>query len=498
MKIPCLVAAFLVSTSLTAPSAAAADTTAALAKEIETLRNQLNLLQKQLEALQARETVAVPAQAITAAPQKEAPPAPKVTQSATNRFALASADGAWTIAPTGRIHMDMGVYLNQKAEGTTGPGTAAGGRLTSGVNARRARLGVTGRALNDFAYTFILDAGGAQDSEAHINEARIFYNGLRNTVFEIGYGSQYFPLDEANSSNDIVFMERPTPVTIAASFNAGDPRFSAGVRHWESNWFVGAYLTAGVPNSSHALTERGFGAYQRFTYNPVQTDSASVHIGVSAAQVFDVPDTGPNTADSFSLGDRPEIRIDPTNLLSTGPLGTTANPVTAAQVYGVEAVGAFGALYLQGEYFRDVVKRRQGPAVNVGGGYAAASYAIGGRRTYIPASGAYSGINPTKPFSPKNGGWGAFEFAARVSYMDLVDHYSSSVLAADQPFMVNGGRQTNYTLGFNWFWNSNMLWKLNYFHTEFDKAGPISATSALPIPLGLSLDTLAARFQVMF
>ena len=180
-----------------------------------------------------------------------------------------------------------------------------------------------------------------------------------------------------------------------------------------------------------------------------------------------------------------------------GALGTAANPVTSAQVYGVEAAAALGSFFMQGEYLHDVVKRRL-DSVNVGGGYVQASYTIGGRRTYVPASGAYSGVNPITPFSPKNNGWGAFEFAARVSYMDLVDNYSSSLLAIDQPFMVNGGRQTNYTLGFNWFWNSNMLWKFNFIHTEFDKANPITAASALPIPLGLSLDTFAARFQFMF
>ena len=40
-----------------------------------------------------------------------------------------------------------------------------------------------------------------------------------------------------------------------------------------------------------------------------------------------------------------------------------------------------------------------------------------------------------------------------------------------------------------------MLWKFNFIHTAFDKANPITAASALPIPLGLSLDTFAARFQ---
>lgn len=524
MKIRNAVATVLLMTTALTPLASnAAETGAEIAREIQALKEQLGAMQKQLEALQAREAESREALAKEVETREAAeraareanlsaggrnvmeggamrmiPPSnPRVTQSGTNRFAMSSPDGAWTIAPTGRVHFDMGVYLNQKAEGATGPGTVVGGRLTNGVNARRARLGITGRAMTDFTYSLILDAGGAQDATAAINEARITYTGMPNTIFEIGYGAQYFPLDDANSSNDIMFLERASPVTVASSFNAGDPRFSAGMRRWAPNWFAGAYLTASTPNVAHGLTTRGFGAYERISFNPIQNDLTSIHIGVSSAQVFEAPNAGPNTPGSFTLSDRPEVRIDPTNILNTGALGTAANPVTSAQVYGVEAAGAFGSFFMQGEYLHDVVKRRL-DAVNVGGGYVQASYTIGGRRTYVPASGAYSNVNPITPFSPKNNGWGAFEFAARVSYMDLVDNYTSSLSAADQPFMVNGGRQTNYTLGFNWFWNSNMLWKFNFIHTEFDKANPITAASALPIPLGLSLDTFAARFQFMF
>ncbi len=130
--------------------------------------------------------------------------------------------------------------------------------------------------------------------------------------------------------------------------------------------------------------------------------------------------------------------------------------------------------------------------------YAQFSYTWGGRRVYLPATGAYSGVNPITPLSPKTGGWGAFELAARISYADLVDHYTSSLPAAAQPFMVNGGRQTNYTLGLNWFWNSNMLVKLDYIHTDFEKTNPVTATNALPSGAGLTLDAVVARFQVMF
>lgn len=476
----------------------AARATAALAREIQVLRGRLEALERQLDALAAQEAPAPVPPAVPAASAA----APKVTESASHRFALSSADGDWTIAPTGRVHFDMGVYLRQRPDGTAGgimgPGTAAGGRLTSGVNARRARLGVTGRAMGDFTYGLILEAGGATDGTATIEEARIGYTGLRNTVIEIGYGAQYFMLDESTSSNDIMFLERASAVTVGGGFNAGDPRASMGFRTWGARWYASAYLTSSAPNVAHALTRRGFGAYQRVGYNFIQTEDESLHVGASAAQVFEVPNSGPGTPGSFTLSDRPEVRIDPTPLLNTGALGTAANPVTGAQVYGVEAAAAFGAAFLQGEYIRHVVRRRLGPAVDTGGGYVQASYTFGGRRAYVPSSASYSGVRPARPFAPGRGGWGAVELAARVSYTDLVDHYTPHLAAADQPFMVNGGRQTTYTLGLNWFWNANMLWKFNYIHSDFDKTGPVSAANALPLPLGLSLDVLAARMQFVF
>ncbi len=510
---------------LLAGPAAAAENPADLARQIQALQEQLRTIQQQLEALTAASTaqqeaidkeVAAREAAVKAAREANLaaggqnvfeggtvrliPPAnSRVAESGTHRFSMTSPDGNWSIGPTGRIHFDVGGFVNQVPEGTTGPGTKAGGRLSSGVNVRRARLGVTGRAMGDFTYTLILDAGGGGgDSTAAINEARFGYNGIRNTVLEIGYGAQYFTLDEATSSNDIMFLERSTPATLASNFNSGDPRAAAGFRTWEPNWWFGAYLTASAPNVPHGLTNRGFGAYERATYQIIQTDLSSLHVGIGGAQVFQAPNTGPGTGASFTVSDRPENRIDGTQLLSTGPIGTVANPVTSAQVYDFEAAATYENFYTHGEYFRYVVNRHGKPAAKFDGAYAQVSYTIGGRRIYTPATGAYSGVNPVTPFSPATGGMGAFEFAARISYADLVDHYTSGLPAAAQPFMVNGGRQTNYTAGLNWFWNSNMLVKLNYIHTNIDKANPVTATNRVPTGAGLKLDAVVARFQAMF
>ena len=255
-KLYAVTAALLTSTALAATPALAAEKQTDLAKQVQMLQDQLRTMQQQMDALRTsdqatRATVAQEKEIIEAERKARAEkemaekeqaikdgaktrivngktvltpaPLPKVVEPANHRFQLSSADGAWTIAPTGRVHFDVGGYLNQKPE----PGQALGvgdNRLTSGVNVRRARLGVTGKAMNDFTYTLILDAGGATDATAAINTAQVSYTGFRNTSIDFGYFAQYGVMEEASSSNDILFIERSTPSTIASSFGAGDPR----------------------------------------------------------------------------------------------------------------------------------------------------------------------------------------------------------------------------------------------------------------------------------
>ncbi|MDX2143727.1 MAG: porin [Rhodospirillaceae bacterium] len=513
----------LATTALAGAPVRAADTAADLARQLQALQEQVRQMQEKLKANEeatkealAKETAAREASekmvreyaiesganVVFAEGQRKLVVGsnPKVVQSGTNRFTLSSADNAWTIAPTGRIHFDFGGYLSQRPEGTTGPGTVAGGRLTGGVNVRRARLGVAGRAMNDFTYELILDAGGATDGTAAINTAKIGYTGIRNTIIEAGYMANLFVLEEASSSNDILFIERSSPSTLATSFTAGDPRAAAGIRTWESNYFLAAYMTFSTPNTPHAQTRRSLGAYQRATYNIINEPLKTLHVGVSAAQIFDVPNTGPNTASSITLSERPELRVDPTNLLNTGALGTLANPVTGANVYNVETAATLGSFFYQGEYFKMTFDRRGKTKAKFDTGYAQVSYTFGGRRNYSANCGCYGGVNPVAPFSPIKGDMGAFEIAARVSVADLTDQYDPTLLITSPANFnfVNGGKQTNYTLGLNWYWNSNMLWKFNYIHTDFERLNPRTAAIPTPIPLGLKLDAIAGRFQVMF
>jgi len=521
--------AMLAATALMSTSAFAAESTE---KQIKMLQQQLQMMQQQLNALQssnADSKAALDSEIAERAAEKKAaeeahmeaggrvvleggkkkllpPKNPKVMISSANKFSLSSADGKWTIQPTGRLHFDAGGYFNQKSELATGPLTTAGGRLQGGTNLRRARLGFQGKAMGDFEWSLIADVGGTNDgvvagaSAGLINQAKLSYMGIKNTALEIGYFANYFTLDETTSSNDIMFIERATPATIAGGVSAGDPRAAVGFRTWSPRYWFGAYLTSGSPGESHAIANtRRLGGYARATYQVLAEDLRSFHVGGGVSTTFKIPTTGVGTARTITLSDRPELRIDTTSLLSSGALGTVANPLRDISIYNVETAGTWGNFYFQGEYMWFDVVRQGRPKATLDGGYLQASYSFGGRRTYSAANGAYGGVTPVENFSPKDGTWGAFEIAARISQMDLTEsRYTPSLTAAAQPGVINGGRQTNYTIGINWIWNSYMLWKFNYIKTNIDRMNPTTTAGGLGIASGLKTDAFGVRWQIMY
>jgi phosphate-selective porin OprO/OprP len=447
----------------------------------------------------------------TAAPIAVPPPEPHVIQSATNRFGLESADGRNSIALTGRLHFDAGDYLDYDPQSKK---FASVQDLNSGVNARRARLGVTGKFAGDWDYTLIYDFGGSSDGlpptagapSSGIESSYLTYNGLNKgplpLAFDLGYMKTPFSLEQATSSNDIMFVERPSAQVIAASIMAGSYRSALGMRSNDSRYWSGVYLTGPQSGAAHNTAEQ-MGAFGRATYQLLQAPDYSLHVGVDLGGLLKPP--APGGIPTITLSDRPELRVDPTAILSTGALGTAANPVNNAAVYGVEGAAGYQSLFMQGEYYHIAVDRQGLPVNNFDGGYIEASWTLTGEhRNYLPASGAYSGIIPANPFSPWDDGFGlgAFEVAGRFSTVSLNDHFMPGV----PPGITNavgGGKQTVYAVGLNWYPNANVRFMFDYLHGNIDKrfstaAGGGIAGTPLGTPIGGNFDAVALRTQFAF
>jgi phosphate-selective porin OprO/OprP len=314
------------------------------------------------------------------------PPGPRVAQTAGNRFGLVSADGQNSIYLTGRIHFDTGDYLSYNPQSKF----ASVQKLDSGENLRRGRIGVVGTFAGDWDYNLTYDFGGSEDGlppasgapTSGVEVASLTYNGLNKRgfplVFDVGYMDTQFTLQEATSSNDILMLERSSIVNVATGIMAGDFRSALGARSYGDRYWAGAYLTGPTSGANHAsgTGAEQVGAFGRGTYQVVQTPDTSVHLGVDVGGLMRPPTSGGLA--TITLSDRPELRIDPTSILSTGSLGTAAHPVTDAVVYGVEAAAEYRNLFLEGEYYEIAVDRAGLSGNTFDGGYVEGSWIITG------------------------------------------------------------------------------------------------------------------------
>ena len=517
-----------------AQSATSSDQEIALLKQqLRLLEQKLDKLQKQSEAnaaaaasakedaksaarseakaaVRSEAKVAV-ANANAAIPVKAvAPPPEAIVLMPNNRPTICTYDQQNCVAITGRIHYDIGGYDYHPNTPATVPQ-----RLDDGTNLRRARIGVIGKFLSDWNFALIYDFGGSSDGfggtasvggaavgflpgggVSGVENAYLSYTGLKpfggKMAVEAGIMDIMWSLDEANSSNDIPFMERSSSQVIATNIAANDFRSAAGARWWNDVFWAGAYATGPVTGAIHSAssvnppgTTEQLGTVARVAGQVVNGKDYSLHVGAGAEFLIDPPHNLVANTQTLTLSDRPELRIDPTTIISTGAMAG----VSGAQVYSAEAAATYGPLFLQGEYYWFNVDRKflpNLPSVRFQGGYAEAAFALTGEsRAYLPASSSYGSIIPRNPFSLTGGGWGAWEIALRYSTIDLNDQLA-------QANGVAGGRQTVYTAALNWYINRNVRVMLDYLHGDITKQlSPTNFTDT-----GAKFDAVAMRTQV--
>jgi len=503
-------------------------------QEIALLKQQLKMLEQKLDKLQSQtaantaataktkaeakaearsEAKAVVANANAAIPLKgPAPASGVVVTMPNNRPTICTADQANCVAITGRVHYDVGGYDYRPNTAATIPQ-----KLDSGQNVRRARIGIAGKFFNDWNFALVYDFGGSSDGfggaapgslpgggTSGIENAFLSYTGLKpfggRMAVEVGVMDLPYTLDEATSSNDIMFMERASPGVVATNIAAGDFRSAAGARWFNDQLWIGGYATGPSSGAIHSAssaapagTSEQYGAVARIAGNPISGKDYSVHIGADAQWLIQPPRNLIANTQTVTLSDRPELRLDPTTLVSTGAIGN----VSGAQVYSVEAAATYGPFIVQGEYFWYNVDRTANtgvplvgaPSLKFQGGYAQAGYVLTGEgRTYNAGNAAYNGVKPAHPFSLDGGGWGAWEIAGRFSTIDLNDQIASANGVA-------GGRQNVYTLALNWYVNGNVRFMLDYLHGTVSKQTLPPAAFA---NMGSNFDAVAMRTQFAF
>ncbi len=326
---------------------------------------------------------------------------------------ITSPDKKFEASVGGRIHFDAYAF-DRDIAATTG---------TSEF--RRARLTLAGKALGwDYKLEQDFSAGTNLDG---LRDAYIA-TGLWGGKATIGHFKPYRSMEELTSSNEILMMERP--FASATGLFSGR-QFQQGVGYQRSGDNYTAGFTVFNLRGASGTRNEGMGASGRVTWAPINNDNETLHFGGWVSQEDNNQGSADLTATANYAG-----RRGPAQAIAT-TTGASRNTITA---YGLEAAGAFGPLFFQGEYANATFGQPIGGDQDVSTWYLQGSWLLnGGHKPYKAATGVFGSPKVDK---------GLWELTARydtIENKDIADREATSVI-----------------LGVNYYVNANLRFMFNY------------------------------------
>lgn len=343
---------------------------------------------------------------------------------------VTSPDKKFEASIGGRIHFDAYAF-DRDIAATTG---------TSEF--RRARLTLAGKALGwDYKLEQDFSAGTNLDG---LRDAYIA-TGLWGGKATIGHFKPYRSMEELTSSNEILMMERP--FASATGLFSGR-QFQQGVGYQRSGDNYTAGFTVFNLRGASGTRNEGMGASGRVTWAPINNDNETLHFGGWASQ----ENANQGSADMSAVANYAGRR-GPSQTIAT-TTGASRNTVTA---YGLEAAGAFGPLFFQGEYANATFGQPIGGDQDVSTWYLQGSWLLnGGHKPYKAATGVFGSPKVDK---------GLWELTARydtIENKDIADREATSVI-----------------LGVNYYVNANLRFMFNYTQGENEVTGDETGQYAL-------------------
>jgi phosphate-selective porin OprO/OprP len=415
---------------------------------------------------------------------KDAPcPPPSVFVSFGNGLKVESLDRDFSFKFIGRIFVDGGVS-SQAEKG-----------YSSQVNISQARLGIDGRAFKYWDYKLEYDfagnapltnlSGTTTTPAGGIRDAFLAFGYFDPVIFQAGNFYEPFSLERINSKNYIDFMERALPTEgLGPARHIGFAAYTNG-----ENWTAKAGIF-GTSFEDKALTPLP-GGHQywdlagRATFAPIRTEEALLHVGASVR--YQRPNDATSASDDRVLALGSNVRTEANalneNLLGTQPLNCGAaalglNCTKDVLDYGAEFVGAYGPFSIQGEYMGahydrnpsliEFLKAPGAASLDFSGYYVYATWYLTGEsraanyRTDYRRPGTFDQIHINNPVSA--GGTGAWEAAVRLSEINL----NSGGFLVHQPVAlpsnIQGGRETDLTVGLNWYPDTGIRFMANWIN----------------------------------
>lgn len=315
------------------------------------------------------------------------------------------------------------------------------GHLGQGIDAaafddeqgfRRREVGISLRRKDHYelAVQRDLESGTWMDVAVKLDAKGLL--GRDAGTLRIGQFKTPVGFDGVGSSRNTPFLESALPVQVAYAGRRIGAEWALQRPAWLASvaWFDGGDLEGGNEGSTLAA---------RAAWVPRRAAGDVLHLGIAGSR--ERPDSG-----TTRMRARPEMGLTDVRLVDTGTLAG----VDAIRRVGLEGLWIRGPWSLQGELL-DVQAQRDGGLADVSGqgGYLFGSWVVTGE------SRGYNGYaGNVVPASTS-----ALELLLRYSQLDLDDG------------QVGGGRQSDWTIGANWYLGRNFKLQANYVFAHARRAG---------------------------
>jgi len=365
-----------------------------------------------------------------------------------NGFRFERNDGLFKLKIGGRIHLDFGGISADDAMNVAYPDLEG-----IGEEVRRARLFMEGNFYEHGLFKAQYDFAGTASNDEIANIKDLFI-GLQKLpwvgTFLAGHQKEPFSLGEMTSSKYITFMERALPVVAFAPSRNTGIAFHNNAFNKRMTWAVGGFRGDTADAEQRFDDQSVYNVTTRFTGLPVYANEGRqlVHLGFGYSHSF--------ANDPVRFRSRPETHLTSIRLIDTGSIQSNG-----LDTLGGEFAMVMGPFFAQAELIAALVDGgRNNPDPTYWGGYGEVSWFITGEnKKYKTSRGVFDRVKPKNRFSIKDGGWGAWELAARYSYLDLNDKG------------LRGGIENNTTVGVNWYLYSNLRLMLNWVHAHQNGLG---------------------------
>jgi len=358
---------------------------------------------------------------------------------------------------------------------------------------RRVRPIVEGTVWQDYDYRLMLDVGSGNTAKSTVYNNAILDDAYVNArfwpeaQFQVGKYKAPIGLERLQSTADLMFVETGFATELTPNYDLGAEIHNSFFNE-PIGYSIGIFNGATDGGSDDADADSGKDVEGRIFAQPfLKTGIKPLqHFGFGVAgsvgdhygSLPSYTTMGQQTFFSYASGvtaDGQQYRVDPQAYYYWGPFGLEGEYVLSSQAVAGTIAGTPRV-----ERFNNTAWQLEG------------SYFLTGEDNSFKYT-SLQHVTPNHPLRFGEYGWGAFELVARVQQMSLDNSIFGKSTATSFATSASAREALGWTVGVNWYLNSNVKLNLDYDSTTF-RGGSSATGSATKQPEHVIL----SQVQFMF